>query len=617
MKKIQLLAGALLVASSVFAQKAELTKKHFVQTKKTVKILPTAKSVAIWSDDFSDASTWVIDHDASACDLDWQIGVGLAPSGSYAISTIASTTYDNGCAMVDSDLYGGEEGGSDVEDSWITTANSIDLSSNENIVLKFQTWYKAYSSEKCFVVTSTNNTDWPELTPDFDASSNPNVYELFAGISDMTDNPTEWGVNISPSAGNESQVWVRFHWTGTWGYAWMLDDVTILNQPANDVILNSAWASSYGSSEYGRTPLSQLADSLVLGGDVFNFGYNDQSSVELAIAITDASGSDVINTVVSAESSLLVDSTIFLNSVEAISLTEGVYTLNATATSDSEQDGENFTNNTYSRKFEISRNIYSLDGIDVYDNPSLSTMGTSTEFNGNVLLTRYTILEETTIVGLEIALSSSTNEGGQIFPFLLPESALINDDGTLNQAADVFSGRIAENVDGVVITTWNVDNNIIYTPLEETILAPGTYYACVELYSAGGEDDGLYVLDDETVWQPYYASLYYSTDAQEVYSNGTATAIRLALADYIGLEEANTSLFSVSPNPSNGVFTVTANNADKYTLEVINILGEVVSTKSIEGSINETINISNLNAGVYLVKVSTATTQNVQRVIIK
>ena len=73
----------------------------------------------------------------------------------------------------------------------------------------------------------------------------------------------------------------------------------------------------------------------------------------------------------------------------------------------------------------------------------------------------------------------------------------------------------------------------------------------------------------------------------------------------------------MSPNPSNGVFTVTANNADKYTLEVINILGEVVSTKSIEGSINETINISNLNAGVYLVKVSTATTQNVQRVIIK
>ena len=34
MKKIQLLTGALLIASSVFAQKAELSTKAFVQTKK-------------------------------------------------------------------------------------------------------------------------------------------------------------------------------------------------------------------------------------------------------------------------------------------------------------------------------------------------------------------------------------------------------------------------------------------------------------------------------------------------------------------------------------------------------------------------------------------------------
>ena len=29
-------------------------------------------------------------------------------------------------------------------------------------------------------------------------------------------------------AANESQVWVRFHWTGTWGYAWFVDDVSIV-----------------------------------------------------------------------------------------------------------------------------------------------------------------------------------------------------------------------------------------------------------------------------------------------------------------------------------------------------------------------------------------------------
>ena len=161
MKKLQLLTGALLVASSVFAQKAENTKKDFVQTKKTVKTIPAAKSVAIWSDDFSDASTWVIDHDASACDLDWQIGTGLVATGGAAIATIASTTYDNGCAMVDSDVYGGDAGGSEVEDSWFTTANSINLSANSNVVLQFESWYRSWSPERCFIVTSTNNMDWP------------------------------------------------------------------------------------------------------------------------------------------------------------------------------------------------------------------------------------------------------------------------------------------------------------------------------------------------------------------------------------------------------------------------------------------------------------------------
>ena len=182
MKKIQLLTGALLLASSVFAQKAELTKKDFVQEKrKTAKILPSAKAEAIWFNDFSDASTWVIEHDAVACDLDWQIGAGLSMQGAATIADIASTTAGNGFAMVDSDFYGGEEGGSDIEDSWFTTANSIDLSANPNVVLEFETYYRKYNSEACFVVTSTNNSDWPELTPDFDASTNDNVYEVSLG----------------------------------------------------------------------------------------------------------------------------------------------------------------------------------------------------------------------------------------------------------------------------------------------------------------------------------------------------------------------------------------------------------------------------------------------------
>ncbi len=258
----------------------------------------------------------------------------------------------------------------------------------------------------------------------------------------------------------------------------------------------------------------------------------------------------------------------------------------------------------------------------MYDEEDLSVTsigtGNTGEGEGNTLFARYVILEETSIVGLEVAISSQSTVGGQIFSFLLPESSLLNEDGSLNQSADVYSGRIAENEDGVTVTQNNIDNNLVYIPLPETTLAPGVYYACAELYTAGGNADALQVLDDETVWEPPYASLYFTADDATVYTNGTAVAIRMALGDYVDLDEnENNTLFSVVPNPSNGVFTVTTDKNDFYTLDVVNVLGEVISSKTIEGAINETIDISNFDAGIYLVKVSTSTSQNVQRVVIK
>ena len=617
MKKIQLLTGALLLASSVFAQKAELTKKDFVQEKrKTAKTLPSAKAEAIWSNDFSDASTWVIEHDASACDLDWQIGAGLSMQGFATIANIASTTAGNGFAMIDSDFYGGEEGGSDVEDSWFTTANYIDLSANPNVVLEFETYYRKYNSETCFVVTSTNNTDWPELTPDYDASTNDNVYEVFPGIANVTslaENPTLSKLNISASAGGEAQVWVRFHWTGTWGYAWFIDDVAIVNQPADDVVLNSAWMSNTSGYEFGRVPEAHLTDSIVLGGEVFNFGINTQTNIEISMNINDASGASLVSESAVIES-LENDASDFQQLVmTGLSLNEGMYELSTSVTSDDDNaNGENFSNNTYTRDFAVTKNLYSIDGIGIY-NDDIISLGASigTNFgNGTTVMARYELLEETTVVGLEIALSSNTDAGAQIFAFLV-DSSDVDDLSSSN--------RLAENQDGVIVNQWNIDDNLLYTALETTTLDPGVYYACAELFNGPNEDDLIYILNDATVAQPVDASLIHvqEDNGPVTYTNGTGTAIRLAIGDYIGLEEASNALFSVSPNPSNGVFTVIASEEDNYTLEVINVLGEIVSSKLIDGSINETINISNLNAGIYLVKVSTATSQNVQRVVIK
>jgi hypothetical protein len=85
------------------------------------------------------------------------------------------------------------------------------------------------------VVISTNNTDWPALEPLTDVSGMPNVFHVWPGMAqqDAVDYPTLKSIDISDVAGGQPTVWVRFHWTGTWGYSWFVDDVALLPLPAN------------------------------------------------------------------------------------------------------------------------------------------------------------------------------------------------------------------------------------------------------------------------------------------------------------------------------------------------------------------------------------------------
>ena len=646
MKKIQLFLSTLIIVTSSLAQEVERSKNNFVQTSKKIVMpilkasaisslaqeveltknnfviktnknrttTPSAeKSIPIWSDDFSDASTWSLGH-AASCNLDWEIGQNLMNSGEFAIDPIESLTATNGYAMIDSDAYGSDES-DDIESSWMTTASSIDLSEEPKVSLKFESYFRKFNTE-CFVVTSTNNTDWPELTASFDASTNPNVYAVFEDL-DNTDysesNPTTVSLNISSSVGGASQVWVRFHHTGTWGYSWFLDDVSIVSRH-DDLILSSVWFSPTSGIEYGRTPEAHLVDTFLLGTRVLNYGKNTQENVTYNMNVTSASGTSLISETSTVTSLASDSSAVQEYQFTGLNLTEGKYMLTSEVSSDADNStGESFADNSYARDFELTNNLFSLDGIGVYSDAisKMNYLGTNYG-NGTVVMVRYELLVPTTVVGLEIGIHKFSRVGGTITPFLSNEATVFAD--------NMLIDRIAENLDGIVVTQAHVDNNLVYIELEPTVLDPGVYYACAELFESS-EDEFVLLQDDETVAQPSYASMINSLDdnsAATTYTNGTASAIRMAIGGYVDLDEnENNTLFSVSPNPSNGVFTVTANKEDAYTLEVINILGEVISSKAIKGTINETIDISNFDAGIYLVKVTTSTSQNVQKVVVK
>lgn len=75
---------------------------------------------------------------------------------------------------------------------------------------------------------------------------------------------------------------------------------------------------------------------------------------------------------------------------------------------------------------------------------------------------------------------------------------------------------------------------------------------------------------------------------------------------------SNISLF---PNPSKGKVTLKAQANENAQVSIYNILGKVVYNK--KQSLNSEMNLSNLKAGIYMVKISSEAKQTTKRLIIE
>lgn len=570
----------------------------------------------LWSDDFSNPGTWVIEHDAQASSLDWEIGTNLGCGGFAQIDTIQSTTKSNGYAMIDSDEYGGETGGNEVEDSWFTTADSIDLSGYSNVVLEFETWYRRWNYERPYVVISTDGVTWPDLTPDTDISQMPNVFDVFPDFPDATSldqNPTLVRLNISAAAGNQPKVWIRFHWTGTWGYAWFVDDVRVVEQPANDLVTETAYISHNASGEeYGQIPQSQLLSSFAVGGSFNNFGYADQNNVVATLDVVDGSSTSVMSATANytvAASGLTYDMDEFATPSGVLPL--GLYEGTLTVESDEEMSGAGtFANNIYERNFAVTADRYAIDGLGVHPAgyTSVGSLGTnsfSDAADGFMMLTYYDVSQTVAIMGVEILLSSATVPGGSIIV-------------SLHDTADVFADDVTlplEQSDVIDVTQADVDAGMMTVMFGEPFTAePNAYFASVEMFSNSNASD-IRILNDLTVPQPNYSSMIYIPNDQ-VYTNGNAAAIRLITADNVGISEtAVLEGVSVYPNPTEGMIQVTVKDQDVYTVEVINVLGETIYAGTANG--NTSVDLSSHTAGVYMVRVSTDNAAYTERIMVK
>lgn len=77
----------------------------------------------------------------------------------------------------------------------------------------------------------------------------------------------------------------------------------------------------------------------------------------------------------------------------------------------------------------------------------------------------------------------------------------------------------------------------------------------------------------------------------------------------LGLNENSISNFVIAPNPAKDFVTISSKAEPISQVEIFNVLGQKVMDQNFEESLSENINITNLQAGMYVMKINSATTK--------
>ena len=416
-------------------------------------------------------------------------------------------------------------------------------------------------------------------------------------------------VNISGEAANQSNVKLKFTWDGAGSgsshYYWTIDDIGIELLPSDDIQNVSSWI--FGQStyfaEYGRTPLSQMDQNWVVGSQVANIGGADQTNVTLNADFGSFSASAIYDEDNDGNADvLLADSTRVIQTVITPSLTTGLYQGTYTLTSDGDQSGGNtFSNNTDQRNFEITNDVYSLDGIGNHPSgtQSLGSYGSyswpTDAADGLVCATMFPIINNDTINSVTALITSNTVEYAEAILYIIDSTEFRN--GMFGNA--IYTSNI------YTVTAADVANGFIQIPVvdgnESLAVAPGNYFAALELYSGGSTYD-IGIIDDRSVDQPYWSSAIWYPGAQ-AYTNGTAFAIRLNLGNVtsgVGINE-NTSEVSIYPNPSNGMVNIKFDNTSNNNVIIRDISGKKIQELNTNSDIE--IDFNNFGKGIYLVDI--------------
>lgn len=623
MKKVYMIGMFSFAALAVNAQRVSNDYAPRVsEVKAEKKAKPTSEQVEkviIWSDEFTTPANWTIAN-IGTNDEEWHFSSD--PTLGETVTTLpaalvpfASATAANGFLLVNSDGNNTTDNDGTQIITTATNAVPVNLTGYPNVLLTYQHSFRWYKDTRGVRVSGDNGATWT----DFEMSN----FTDYSTPNQNSGNPEITTIDISAIAGNQSQVLVQFYYDDNdiWGWYWAVDDVSIIEKPLNDVQNIGVYFSGTNNEglEYGRTPIDQLDASYEVGGSIVNFGVNTQTNVNVVADFVSFSSNYAVGTVASGD-------TIAYNSTETPSLALGTYNGTYTAVSTEETSGSNFPNNIGLRSFAVTDNMYSQDGIGVYPPATLVTGALGSEsFSEPVdtyLASMYHLRGVTNLIsGFEIGLSASSVPGAELqisimdtASFFADGLAVVNDLNGNEAKSGYYTLSASEISAGKIGVAFS-------QPLS---LPAGAYFAVVQVINTGSTP--IYVLDDQTVTQPSYASMINTLSDLGVataYTNGNAFAIRLKMGDQSSITEIEgLTAVSVYPNPATSSTNVAIelNTESIVSISVTDLSGKVVYSTdlgSVNGVQNVAINTDSISNGAYLVNINVNGSTSTQKLIVR
>lgn len=595
MKKFYFLLAAAVaftsIASAQLSMKTATGKKHEQQNSansaraaiqslhRNANPAPTTSTV-YWSDDFSNTANWsatpVVGND------NWVIGTA-GPSGSFAIAPINSVTAANGFALFDSDLLCSGDQTANLE-----TVNNIDLSNATSARIVFSQYYRNYYDSTFLFISNDGGTTWNKI------SVNPNtaINNYNSNNASTGTNPDVVNIDITSLVAGSATVKLRFQFysptslgaSAGCGYAWMLDDISIEDIPADDIgIADAAFPSPYSC-----VPLLQV-QPITLSANVANFGSAPASNVVMTFNVYDGSFANVYTGVSNTVASLNPgDTTAALTAGTSYTPSDtGVYYIEYICSMTGAD--ANTSNDTIYDVFVVDDSTYARDYTYVDGGAYNGGLGFNSP-NTGYLGQMFDIYQASQFTSVSFFLAGATlgdSMSVDVFDVVggIPNAVIGTTGNYIISAADTGGAFLTLPLLSPVTVgagQWfigvnqKVPNNITLGSATD-IFTPNTGFFQI----GGGTWNAVEVAFDVCfILRP---------------NNPTATQV--------GINNVSSAAsFLVYPNPSKGQLFINSDVANA-TVSVINALGQTVYTNNFTSLMNAKIDLGTVAEGVYTIRI--------------